>query len=153
MSYVSETLLPGEKLVWMGKVHWIVMMTGLITLGLAAYLTFSLYQGVVGFVLGIFGAISFAKGVIYYFTTELAITDRRVIAKFGFISRVTFELNLNRVTSLTVDQPILGRLLNYGSISVIGMGGSYAPIHNIIDPLKFRRLVLGEVEIRDTPIP
>lgn len=149
MSYVNDTLLPGEHLVLMGKVHWIVFVSGLLMMALSFYLMVELAQGVVGFVVGIFGLISFLRACIYYFTTELAITDRRVIAKFGFISRVTFELNLTRVTSLAVDQSILGRIFNYGNIAVIGMGGMSTPIQAIVDPLRFRRLVLGEVEGRE----
>jgi uncharacterized membrane protein YdbT with pleckstrin-like domain len=149
MSYVKDTLLPGERIVLMGKVHWIVFVPGILMLALSAYMIFQLWQGVVGFIVGIFGLASFFRGLIYYFTTELAITDRRVIAKFGFIARITFELNLTRVTSLTVDQSISGRILNYGNIAVIGMGGMSTPIRDIVNPLGFRRLVLGEVEGRE----
>lgn len=146
MSYVNNTLLPGERIVLMGKVHWIVFVTGVLTLSLSAYLMLVAAQGVVGFVVGVFGLYALLRGIIYYYTTELAITDRRVIAKFGFIARTTFELNLTRVTSLTVDQSIGGRIFNYGDISVIGMGGMSTPIRDIVNPLEFRRLVLGQVE-------
>lgn len=149
MSYVNDTLLPGERIVLMGQVHWVVFVAGTLMLALSAYLMMFMDQGVVGFVVGVFGLFSFLKGLIYYYTTELAITDRRVIAKFGLISRVTFELNLTRVTSLTVDQSIGGRIFNYGNIAVIGMGGMSTPIRDIVNPLEFRRLVLGEVEGRE----
>ena len=51
-------------------------------------------------------------------------TDRRIIYKRGFISRHTEEMNMDKVASVDVDQSILGRILDYGTIHVIGTGGA-----------------------------
>ena len=72
-------------------------------------------------------------------STEIAITNRRVIAKFGFIDRHTVEINLEKVEALRVDQGVLGRMLNYGTIHITGAGTSVAPMPDIADPLVFRR--------------
>jgi uncharacterized membrane protein YdbT with pleckstrin-like domain len=72
-------------------------------------------------------------------STEVAITDRRVIAKFGFIRRHTVEINLDKVEALKVEQGFWGRILNYGTIYISGAGTSVAPIPDIADPLVFRR--------------
>jgi len=72
-------------------------------------------------------------------STEVAITNRRVIAKFGFIKRHTVEINLEKVEALRVEQGFWGRLLNYGTIFVSGAGSSVAPFPDIADPLVFRR--------------
>jgi uncharacterized membrane protein YdbT with pleckstrin-like domain len=74
-----------------------------------------------------------------YFTTEMAITNKRVIAKFGFISRRTVEINLQRIESIQVHQGLFGRIFNYGSIVVAGAGNPQAPIPGISDPMGFRR--------------
>jgi uncharacterized membrane protein YdbT with pleckstrin-like domain len=72
-------------------------------------------------------------------STELAITNRRIIAKFGFVKRHTVEINLEKVESLRVEQGVWGRILNFGTIFISGSGSSVAPIPNIADPLVFRR--------------
>ena len=72
-------------------------------------------------------------------STELALTDRRIIAKFGFISRHTVEINLDKVESLRVEQGFWGRVLNFGTIYISGAGSAVAPIPDIADPLVFRR--------------
>ncbi|MFI4955740.1 MAG: PH domain-containing protein [Gammaproteobacteria bacterium] len=146
MSYVDSTLLPGEKVILKAQIHWIVFAPAVVLW--AAFLMLYTYsgQGLVGVVLVVTALASTAKALMYYYATELAVTDRRVIAKFGFIKRDTYELNVNRVTSLNVDQSVLGRILNYGDVTVVGMGGSAAPILAIVDPLKFRRYMLTEVE-------
>jgi len=71
-------------------------------------------------------------------TTELAVTDHRVIYKSGLLSRHTIEMNRDKVESVDVDQSLLGRILGYGTVVVRGTGGSLEPIRNISDPLSFR---------------
>ena len=62
-----------------------------------------------------------------------------MIAKFGFVKRHTVEINLDKVEALKVEQGVLGRMLNYGTIFISGAGTSVAPIADIADPLVFRR--------------
>ncbi len=60
-------------------------------------------------------------------TTEIAVTDRRVILKHGFIRRATMEMNLAKVESIDVDQTLTGRLFNYGNVTIRGTGSSNSP--------------------------
>jgi uncharacterized membrane protein YdbT with pleckstrin-like domain len=77
-------------------------------------------------------------------TTELVLTDRRIITKRGLISRDTLEMNLSKVESVQVKQGLFGRILNYGDVTVVGTGSSPEPLRGIADPLALRRK-LGEV--------
>nr|WP_256445990.1 PH domain-containing protein [Hahella sp. HN01] len=79
------------------------------------------------------------SAAISYLTTELVITNKRIIAKFGFIRRNTIEMAVIKVESIQVHQSILGRLLNYGSIIVSGAGNPKAPIPGVSKPLLFRK--------------
>ncbi len=79
-------------------------------------------------------------------TTELALTNQRVIAKVGLIRRNTVELRLDKVESLGVHQGILGRIFNYGSIVIKGTGGTHTPIPNIKSPMQFRAIVNNHIE-------
>jgi uncharacterized membrane protein YdbT with pleckstrin-like domain len=164
MNYIQTNLLPNEKIALQAKIHWIVMVKGCLVflcvglmffpyifLGMVAKLLEAQWMigipqefMVAALLIGAF--IYMLNGFILYFCTEFAVTDKRVIVKLGLIQRDTYELNLNRVTSLNVDQSIIGRLLNYGDITVVGMGGSLTPIRAVIDPLNFRKIVLTEVE-------
>ena len=49
-------------------------------------------------------------------TTETDVTNLRVVHKTGFIKRQTFEMSLDKVESVDVNQSILGRILNYGDV-------------------------------------
>jgi uncharacterized membrane protein YdbT with pleckstrin-like domain len=76
-------------------------------------------------------------------TTEIAITDRRIIFKRGFIRRDTIEMSVEKVESVDVNQSLLGRLLDYGNITIRGTGTGFAPLRSIDSPLDFRSHVTG----------
>lgn len=125
MSYIDESLIDGERVLHSARISWWSQF-GLIVLGLVLLVV----------VVGLFFLIA---AWIRVKSTEVAITNRRVIAKFGFIRRSTVEINLDKVEALRVEQTFLGRMLNYGTIFISGAGTSVAPIQDIADPLVFRR--------------
>lgn len=125
-SYVESTLSDGENIQYRANVS-IWSLLPLLILGLILLPFFGI------------GLLFWMWAAIHYFTTEMAVTDRKVIAKTGFIRRNTIELLLSRVESIRVDQSILGRMLNYGSIVVAGGGNPQAPIPGIASPLEFRK--------------
>jgi len=125
-SYVEGALVRDEKVVYVGKVSlW--SLSGRIALGLLLLPLFGL------------GLIFWLMAYVKYKTTELAITNKRVIAKFGFISRSTIELNINKVESIQVDQTMLGRMFSFGTLIISGAGNPQAPIPGISNPMGFRR--------------
>jgi uncharacterized membrane protein YdbT with pleckstrin-like domain len=92
----------------------------------------------------IFAVLALSTGLRAFIrraTTELAVTDHRVIYKSGLLSRHTIEMNRDKVESVDVDQSLLGRIFGYGTVIVRGTGGSLEPIRNIGDPLTFRSYI------------
>jgi uncharacterized membrane protein YdbT with pleckstrin-like domain len=86
----------------------------------------------------LFAILSALRALIRRATTELAITDRRVIYKAGLLRRHTVEINRSKVETVGVNQSILGRLMGFGTVVVRGTGGSFEPIPFIAEPLTFR---------------
>ena len=72
-------------------------------------------------------------------TTELAITNRRIVSKSGIIRRTTVEFRLDKIESIKVVQGVIGRMLNFGSITISGTGGDQTPIERIANPLSFQK--------------
>ncbi len=142
-SYVSEILGPEERLLYSGRVSMMAILPSLaggvvmIIVGVGLTVT----AGPVGLALSVLGVLWLAAALIRRNATELAVTDRRVIAKFGFIRRSTVELNLAKVESIRVEQTVMGRIFNYGSIIVTGTGSTMDPIAFISDPIRFRQAV------------
>ena len=125
-SYVDSVLISGESVLHRGRVS----------------LWPHAWKTVVGIVLlplfGL-GLVFLAWVYIVYKTTEIAITNKRIIAKFGFISRSTIEINLPKVESVQVDQSVMGRMLDYGTIVISGAGTPNLSIPGAAEPLLFRK--------------
>ena len=139
-SYVNSHLDPGETVTYEGTLHWIVYLTPMLILGAGLGVAISgLYAG--GLALLVMGAISLLIAWVRQISSEFAVTNRRVIIKTGFLSRRTIELNMSKVESVQVDQDIFARLLNYGTITLIGTGGTKEPFQLINDPMAFRHAV------------
>ncbi|MGB4100341.1 MAG: PH domain-containing protein [Alphaproteobacteria bacterium] len=147
--YVQETMMTGEDLVYEADLSWVVflkpaLLTAVLCLiaalgiGDGAFLMWMLGLGAA--LLGIGGA------VIRRMTTEVAVTNRRIILKTGLIKRETMEQFLEKIDSIAVDQGVIDRLANSGTITVRGSGQSSSPVSDIDHPLQFRKMVNEQIE-------
>jgi uncharacterized membrane protein YdbT with pleckstrin-like domain len=154
MRYVRRVLQPGETIVYSTRLHWIIYWRAILLLiacivlaGAAWYMAdnknLSLAIAIAAVIFALLGLSSALRTFIRRWTTELAVTDRRVIYKEGLIARRTLEMNRSRVESVDVYQTILGRILGYGTITLRGTGGSLEPMHTIDDPLTFRSHIIA----------
>jgi uncharacterized membrane protein YdbT with pleckstrin-like domain len=132
-SYVDSTLLQGETVMYRAR----------ISLWSVGHLIFF---GVLLLVVGI-GLIFLIWALIRYKTTEFAVTDRRIIAKTGLISRSTVELFLDKVEALHVEQSVPGRLLDFGTVTIRGTGATLEPISNISAPLVLRKQFMQAADL------
>jgi uncharacterized membrane protein YdbT with pleckstrin-like domain len=144
MSYVSEHLAADEQVVHLGKVHWFGYVPPAIFFVLA--LMFSRGADTLFGILMLVALGLLVRTVILQKTTELAITTKRIIAKGGLIQRYTVEMQHRQVESIRVYQSALGRILNYGSVHLQGVGGGRAPINFIVAPLEFRKHAMEQVD-------
>lgn len=124
-SYIEQVLVDGERVLGVGRPSlwsfWHLIALGLI-------------------LLPAFGAGLILWLVVYVRlrSTELAVTTKRIIVKYGFIRRETMEMSLAKVESIQVSQSLAGRLLNFGTLVIAGTGASHAPLEGIAEPLAFR---------------
>jgi len=125
-SYVEGALVKDERIVHLGRISlW--SLWHLIVFGILLLPAFGV------------GLVLLIMAWVRYKTTELAITTRRVIVKHGFISRRTVEINIQKVESIQVDQEVLGRIFNFGTLVIAGAGEPQAPITGISSPMEFRK--------------
>jgi uncharacterized membrane protein YdbT with pleckstrin-like domain len=81
----------------------------------------------------------------------MAVTNKRVTVKIGLMSRNTQEMMLQRIESIMVHQTVMGRMLNYGTITLRGVGGTPDPFASIAHPLEFRRQVQQQLDALQGP--
>jgi uncharacterized membrane protein YdbT with pleckstrin-like domain len=149
MSYVNSTLQAGERVTASANRHWIIYLRPLFWAAIGLCLIFassktsptsgpSTAMIFGGLAILLIALLSLIGKWFDNWTMELAVTDRRVIYKTGFIRRHTVEMNMGKVESVVVDQSILGRLLDFGTIHVKGTGQSIENLRSISCPLAVR---------------
>jgi len=146
--YIDEILQPGEKVLYSTNAHWIFYLPAIAAWILALVLLIlsraTTTEGII--LLCLSAAVVVALAALYWtikawfhrWTTETDVTNMRVVHKTGFIKRRTFEMSLDKVESVDVNQSILGRILNYGNVTVRGVGEGAETIDMIASPLEFR---------------
>jgi hypothetical protein len=163
MSYVESNLVPGETVIYQTRLHWIVMLghivVGCLLLALPGALllyyalsqtgiqsrTLHIMEGA-GLALLICGMVAILMGMVRRNATEMAVTNRRGVIKMGLAARKTIEMLLNKVESIEVIETTFGRMLGYGTIVVIGTGGTSEPFYKVAHPLEFRSQVQQQIE-------
>ena len=134
-SYVDEVLIKDETVLYRGRLSvwsffwWILG-------GLLLLAAFGL------------GLLLWLWAWLLYRSTELAVTNKRIIVKAGVVQRNTTEMFLEKVESIQVDQGVMGRLFDFGTITVSGTGGDRAPVRNVAQPIEFRKAFMTAVDMR-----
>ena len=164
MSYLSKSLLPDEKITYIATLHWIIFIPGILLAvggGLVGFFSYDLAGLVLGkaaaaaigralagvsMLFSFMGLVLLLGAIVRQSSTELAITNKRLIAKYGFISRATFDIMINRVTGVNFDQTITGRIFGFGTVLVHGTGGDVSPFDVVTNPQGFQHALMDVLE-------
>ena len=150
--YIDDILQPGEKVLYSTNSHWIFFLPAIgLWVVAAVFLALSgmvpagspllLVCWAMGAIVGVIALYKTVTAWFHRWTTETDVTNLRVVHKEGFISRQTFEMNVDKVESVDVNQTILGRILDYGDVLVRGVGEGDKQIKTIASPLAFRNAI------------
>ena len=150
MSYVQRVLQPGEQVRHSSSIHWIVYWPGIAAalLAVVAYWLSGtrLLPGIwryTAYALALAAVALLIKQWLQLWVTEIAVTDRRVIYKKGLIRRQTNEMNMDKVESVQINQSILGRMLDYGDVTIVGTGEGFETLRTIASPIELRNSITG----------
>jgi uncharacterized membrane protein YdbT with pleckstrin-like domain len=148
MSYVERVLQPGEQVRHISSIHWIVFWPGFMVALLAVVvywfrepLPLTIFWLYTAYALALIALVLLVREWFRCWITEIAVTDRRVIYKKGFIWRQTNEMNMDKVESVEVGQSILGRILDYGTVTIFGTGESFGTLRAVAGPIKLRNSI------------
>jgi Bacterial PH domain len=143
-AYTAATLQFDERPLHQTTIHWMALSGSVIgaVLSLIVIVPIAMFASWRAFywawLLLVIPAGILLSAAITVRTSELVITDRRVLIKVGFIQRHTFEMFISKIESVAVFQSMLGRLFNYGTVEIRGTGGSSESFATIAAPLPFR---------------
>lgn len=170
MLYVEQSLGPEEELVHIGSFHWMYtfqagmtivwgMLASIMVIFASVFMykqfgqfpealpTFEAIQylhpglRIFAFLMFILGLLSFAQMMVTKATTEIAITNNRLVYKRGLVARHVGEISIDRIEGVNVLQSILGRIFNYGRVAIRGMGVGEVVLPPIEDPIEFRKSI------------
>ena len=130
--YIADTLIEGEKVTYEAKLHWVIF------LSFRSLFTLMLHP------------------LIERISSEFAVTNKRVIWKQGILRMTTGEMNLGKIENVQVHQNIIGRMLDYGTVVLVGTGGTHEPFDLISAPLLFRKAILQQqdgLDREEAPVP
>ena len=146
MGYIDENLMNGEKVVYRTKLHWIIFLGPIIFI-IFAFMFFVIGKEIaaVGLLFLLIAVVWAVIVFIHFKTSEFGITNKRVLIKVGFIRRASHETLLSKVEGINVNQGLWGRIFNYGTISIKGIGGTSNPFQKIEAPLEFRKKVQEQI--------
>jgi uncharacterized membrane protein YdbT with pleckstrin-like domain len=158
MSYVKHVIQPGERIVMVGRISWVIYHRTIFSLILGGvllilewvlvpqgdvrtYLPYLMYGTAVLF--GLTALVTAAQAWFVRWTTEIAVTDKRIIFKRGFIRRHTAEMSIDKVTTVDVIQSIWGRIFDYGLVEIHAAGGVGAMEHLdlVANPIALRNAI------------
>jgi hypothetical protein len=148
-SYARATLTPEETPFYKTSLHWVVFMRYAI-MALLVFLFIAMpfaigLQALTGSELGWFAlplpALMMLPPTLAFASSELVITDRRVLIKTGVVRRQSLELFISRIESIAIDQGVLGRMWDYGTVMIRGTGGAEEVFEAIAHPIEFRNSV------------
>lgn len=158
MSYIENSLVSGEKLIFDTKLHWSVIVSPALNM-----LALFILLGAGWIVLDPSGSrrlelgalisrsaicttplllVMLLFGILLYNSSEFGVTNRRVLIKTGIVRRRTLELNLDKIESFQVDEPLMGRLFGYSSLVLTGSGGTHQVFHKVVKGAMFRKQVM-----------
>lgn len=162
MSYVEKSLMEGEKIAYSTRLHWIVLVGPLVLCALfaapgVALLVASANRSgdpqasaqsmmIAGAALLVIAVVILIRGILTRNAVQMAVTNKRVIAKVGVVTRRTVDMLLSRVESVGVEESVMGRMLGYGTVTLRGTGGTPESFNKIAHPLEFRTQVQQQID-------
>lgn len=135
-SFVEASLIAGETVEQKASISWLSQFWLYV---LAAFF-------ICHVVTIILAVLCISLAIMNVITTELAITNKKVIGKTGFIKRTSIDLPIDKLESINIHQGIVGRLLGYGQVKINGIGGNNVTIPFIKSPFDFRKTVMNLLE-------
>lgn len=171
MEYIRQSLSEDETLIHIARFHWMYNVKAVFNIIFGTALAISIIVFAIKFQPMMFGKIpedlgtidqirslhptlkilsffvfilsvlKFAQMMIIKATTEIGVTDTRLVYKRGLVARAVGEINIDRIEGVNVLQGILGRLFGYGRVMVRGMGVGEVVLPPIAQPIRFKKAI------------
>ena len=127
MKFIERTLPENEKIELPITFHWTHLFFAWMSLFFLGWI--------------LIGIFIFIGRYVEKWTTERALTNKRLIIKRGLISRKTEEISCNRIEEVNLSQTVIQRILGSGDILIRGVGAGEISLRNIDDPIGVQKKI------------
>jgi uncharacterized membrane protein YdbT with pleckstrin-like domain len=172
MSYIDKSLGEGETVITRARFHWLydfaawasVLVPGILLLVFAGRaqqgpepfaasdpVTWATIALAILFIACLINSVAM---VIRKWTTEVGVTSHRFVEKYGVFTLRSNEIAVPNIEGVRVNQGILGRIFNYGTVRIEGTGDDSVLTPTIADPIAFVRAIQTAKEhMAQRPVP
>lgn len=149
-AYLTKVLRPNERVLFDGRLHWVIYGQAFIWVAIGFIFMVGSFLssgnasaiGVISLLVGVVALCSLLAAAVRRATTEIAVTDLRVIYKAGWLRRRTMEMNVSKIETVDVVQGLAARVFGFGTVVIRGTGSSFEPLNRVMDPLALRNAIL-----------
>jgi uncharacterized membrane protein YdbT with pleckstrin-like domain len=151
MAYYTKVLQPGETVRVVGRIHWLIYTRAILFLIVAIGLEIGAFVQpqsqqrrimlIAATVVLVLAGLVMLSEWLRRVSTEIVVTDHRVIYKRGIFARHSVEMNISKVETVDVDQGVVGRMLGFGTVLIRGTGESLEPLRFVESPLAIRNAI------------
>ena len=135
---IKRDILDGESILHACTIHPAVFLYPAFLFGVALVIWWK-FSIILAGVIGVIALFPLVNSTIIYLTTEYVVTDRRVMAYYGFFTTDLLQINLDRLEGASVEQDLLGRILRYYTVTARGTGTGGISIPFLSDGPDFKR--------------
>lgn len=146
MSYINKHLMSGETVVYQTKLNWSEYLKGITIIVIGIIIAkISDSSGSFGGVVVLLGLFLLCKSYLKMRSSEFSVTDKRVLIKVGILKTQSLETMLTKVEGIHVEQGLVDKMFNCGTIVVKGTGGTNNKFAGIDNPFEFRNAVNEQI--------
>jgi uncharacterized membrane protein YdbT with pleckstrin-like domain len=158
MAYPEKLLAPNEHVKFQMRPHWRALFGPILILVATVFVGTFLFvsapwpwlQWVVGAVMALLILWPALLGFLRWVTTDYVFTDRRIIVRSGILTKRGRDVPLSKINNVSFEVPVLGRLLNYGTLDIQSAGENEGlRIEDVPDVEHIQRDVYELTEVDD----
>ena len=150
MSYIDNNLVAGERVIFRTRKHLIIFFFPILwtvfALYASTYINANPILVKVDWIPALLTVLFWGYVWLEYQFSEFAVTNKRVMMREGFFTRHANEMRLTAISQVSIDQGLIGQLLNYGIVTINAFGA--ADSYTMIDkPGLFQRAVNEQTDL------
>lgn len=154
MGYLETLLGEKESIVFKTRQHWMVIWGTVFVNGLLFLIILAISLVFVpttsglsslGLLLLLFPGYRLIIDLLNWWNEVYVVTNRRVIQLEGIFNKRSIDSSLEKVNDVLLDQSVLGRVLNYGTVEILTASeAGRNTFHRVADPVLFKKTMLNQ---------